>query len=37
MRLQVAENPGFVAALDQGGSSAPGALRAYGIGLKDRC
>lgn len=31
MRAQIAEAPGFLAALDQSGGSTPGALRLYGI------
>jgi len=31
MSKQLAEKPGFLAALDQSGGSTPGALRAYGI------
>jgi fructose-bisphosphate aldolase, class I len=31
MMTQIAEKPGFVAALDQSGGSTPGALRQYGI------
>jgi fructose-bisphosphate aldolase class I len=31
MKTQMAEKPGFIAALDQSGGSTPGALRAYGI------
>src|SRR3954464_7680745 len=31
MMAQIAEKPGFIAALDQSGGSTPGALRLYGI------
>src|ERR1700759_227799 len=31
MAAQMAEKPGFIAALDQSGGSTPGALRLYGI------